>query len=385
MNSSFKNYKFSLHDRVDTLVRLAFGGLILVGCYFVVAPFMTSIILAAILAVVSWPLYMRARESCGGHSTLAASLMVCLIVITVLIPLFWLTGIIARQLPEVIVWVKAWIANGMPLPAWLTSLPYVGPWLDETFTFGIDAETLASLLQRIIDPVYRSVLTIGAGIGSGLFQIALVAFIVFFFYRDGRWLAERMDAFLGRISGSLATEFRDILVKTTRSVVFGVIGTAIGQGVVAGVGFWIAKVPGLVLLSVLVCILSVVPMGPPLVWIPVAVWLFATGHTAMSVFLVVWGVLAVSSVDNFIKPLLISRGTSLPLALVFLGVFGGILSFGFLGLVLGPILLAATMAMFQAWIRKPMADKLADEGEPEEPAEPMLVDTAEQAEVTRIA
>ncbi len=133
-------------------------------------------------------------------------------------------------------------------------------------------------------------------------------------------------------------------------MVFGVIGTAIGQGLVAAVGFWIAGVPSIAVLSSLVCVLSVVPVGPPLVWGPVALWLYATGNVGMAIFLVLWGTLAVSSVDNFLKPILISRGTSMPLALVFLGVFGGILSFGFLGLVLGPILLAATLALFKAWV-----------------------------------
>ena len=108
------------------------------------------------------------------------------------------------------------------------------------------------------------------------------------------------------------------------------------------------------MLSFMVCILSVVPVGPPLVWGPVALWLYATGSPGYAIFLVFWGLLAVSSVDNFVKPILISRGTTLPLALVFLGVFGGILSFGFLGLVLGPILLSAGIAMIQAWLKHPV-------------------------------
>ncbi len=160
--------------------------------------------------------------------------------------------------------------------------------------------------------------------------------------------------FINRISGGLATEFTAILVNTTRSVVFGVIGTALGQGLVAAVGFIIAGVPGVVILSFTVCVLSIVPVGPPLVWGPVALWLYATGNVGMAVFMVLWGTLAVSSVDNFIKPILISRGTSMPLALVFLGVFGGIMSFGFLGLVLGPVLLAATLALFKEWTKNPI-------------------------------
>ncbi len=345
---------FSMRDRVDIWMRLIFGGLILVGCYFVLAPFLTAIVLAAILSVVSWPIYERAVNSFGGNTTIAATLMVTVIIVTVLIPLSLLCGVLAHQIPEVVYWIKTWVAMGMPLPEWLISLPYVGSRIQEAFHFGFDPKALSEFISKAFDPLTKWVLSVSVGIGNGLFQLALVAFIAFFFYRDGNWLARRTKIMLNRVSGGLAGEFTKILVNTTRSVCFGVIGTAIGQGLVAAVGFLIAGVPGVVMLSFMVCILSVVPVGPPLVWGPVALWLYATGSPGYAIFLVFWGLLAVSSVDNFVKPILISRGTTLPLALVFLGVFGGILSFGFLGLVLGPILLSAGIAMIQAWLKHPV-------------------------------
>ncbi len=347
---------FNFRDRIDFWLRFGFGALILIGCYYVIQPFLTAIILAAILTVVSWPMYQRAVNSIG-NATAAAALMITVIIITVLIPLSILSGVLAHQIPEVINWVKDWVTAGMPLPEWLLKLPYVGEVVNEYFHFGFDPKALSSFLQKSFDPVSKWILNISMGIGNGLFQLALVAFIAFFFYRDGQSLARRIRVSLDRISGGLAKEYSDILVNTTRSVVFGVIGTAIGQGVVAAVGFWLAGVPSVVLLSFAVCVLSVVPVGPPLVWGPVALWLCATGNVGWGVFLIVWGIAAVSSVDNFIKPILISRGSTLPLALVFLGVLGGIMSFGPLGIVLGPILLAASIAMFQAWIKNPVGGK----------------------------
>lgn len=344
---------FNFRDRIDFWLRFGFGALILIGCYFVIQPFLTAIILAAILAVVSWPMYLRAVNSLG-NTTAAAALMITIVVVTVLIPLSILSGVLAHQIPEVIVWVKNWVAEGMPLPEWLLNLPYVGASISDAFHFGLDPKALSGFLQKSFDPVSKWILNISMGIGNGLFQLALVAFIAFFFYRDGQSLARRLRVSLDRISGGLAKEYAAILVNTTRSVVFGVIGTAIGQGVVAGIGFWIAGVPGIVMLSFCVCVLSVVPVGPPLVWGPVALWLCATGNMGWGIFLIVWGVAAVSSVDNFIKPILISRGSTLPLALVFLGVLGGIMSFGPLGIVLGPIVLSASIAMFQAWIKNPV-------------------------------
>ena len=137
----------------------------------------------------------------------------------------------------------------------------------------------------------------------------------------------------------------------------GVIGTAMAQGIVAGIGFWIVGMPGTILLGFAVTALSVVPVGPPLVWIPCAAWLYTQGEIGYAVFLFLWGTLAVSSVDNFLKPILIARGTPLPLALVFLGVLGGLMTFGFLGLILGPVLLSIGMALLQAWLKRPLLAK----------------------------
>lgn len=345
---------FNFRDSVDLWLRIGFGALILIGCYYVIQPFMTAILLAAILAVVSWPMYERALTSFGNRPTVAATLMVTVVIVTVLIPLSIITGVLAHQIPQLIHWVKDWVASGMQLPHWLVSMPYVGESINEAFHFGFDPAALGDFIQKAIDPVTKWVLSASVGIGNGLFQMALVAFIVFFFYRDGNTLARRVQLFLRRVSGDLANEYADILIKTTRSVVFGVLGTAIGQGLVAALGFIIADVPGVVMLSFAVCVLSVVPVGPPLVWGSVAVWLVASDQVGWAVFLVLWGTLAVSSVDNFIKPILISRGTALPLALVFLGVLGGIMSFGMLGVVLGPILLAASIAMMRTWLKHPV-------------------------------
>ena len=103
------------------------------------------------------------------------------------------------------------------------------------------------------------------------------------------------------------------------------------------------------LLGVLTCFLSVIPVGPPLVWGPAAVWLFERGETGWAVFLALWGFLLVSTVDNVLKPYFISQGSHLPFILVFLGVLGGVLAFGVIGVFLGPTLLAIAYALFQDW------------------------------------
>jgi predicted PurR-regulated permease PerM len=148
-----------------------------------------------------------------------------------------------------------------------------------------------------------------------------------------------------------------VLVRTAQAavkgVVYGLLGTAFAQAAVALLGFLIAGVPGSLLLAALTFILSLVPMGPVLVWGGAAAWLYATDQTGWAIFMVVYGAAVISSVDNFIKPILMSRAGNLSMLLVVLGVFGGAIAFGFIGLFVGPALLAIAWNLTTAWLDKP--------------------------------
>jgi predicted PurR-regulated permease PerM len=126
--------------------------------------------------------------------------------------------------------------------------------------------------------------------------------------------------------------------------------TALAQGVLMAVGLYIVGIKSAPLLGLVTFFLSPVPVGPPLVWIPAGLWLiFSQGETAWGIFLLAWGALIVSSVDNVLKPMIISRGSDLPFMLVLLGVFGGVVAFGFIGVFLGPVLLALGFALVKEW------------------------------------
>lgn len=348
----------NLRERIDILIRILFGSAIALGCFFVVRPFLTAIIIAAIVTVVSWPLFLRCKRGLGNQSTPAALLIVTLLVVCLIIPTMFLSAAIAQQLPSAIAGATEYIRT-ISAPDWVKEIPMIGSWLYSQLAIVFQPQALADFMKKMIDPITREVLTIAMALGNGLVQMALVAFIAFFFYRDGDTLASRCNEFLEKVSGDLSNELSHILVNTTRSVVYGIVGTAAGQSLVACIGFIIVGAPGTLLLSVAVFILSVVPIGPPLVWGPVAIWLYAQGEIGLALFMVAWGTLAVASVDNFLKPLLIARGSSLPLSLVFLGVFGGVLAFGFMGLILGPVLLAVGVAMVKTWLSQKARKRIA--------------------------
>lgn len=373
----------SFGDRIDLIVRVALMVVVATGCYLVLRPFLTAILLAAVIAVVTWPVFRWLLDHLRQSTTLAASAMVLLIIVTFLIPMSFLLFALAQQIPRWVTMAAAWLKDPAPVLAAVDGIPYVGAWLHEQLRLAIDPATFGHTVQRMLDPLSSGLVNAAVNVGNGVVQLIFVTFIVFFFYRDGAWFADRISALVERVSGGIAREITGILVNTTRSVVFGIVGTAIGQGLVAGVGFWIAGVPGVLVLSFAVFVLSVIPIGPPLIWGPAAVWLYTQGELGMALFLIAWGTLAVSSVDNFIKPILISRGTSMPIALIFLGVFGGVLAFGFLGLILGPLLLAVGVALFSAWLKRPVIElaHAAVEGEAPEASEAPIESKRPDAQV----
>jgi len=180
----------------------------------------------------------------------------------------------------------------------------------------------------------------------------LATFIGFFFFRDGDALMASIRSAFEHLAGGLADELLATIQNTVTGVVHGIFGTALAQALVAILGFYIAGVPGVLLLGIGTFFLSLVPVGPPLLWGGAAVWLFSQGQTGWAIFMVLYGLLVISSIDNFVKPFLISRSSNLPLLLIVLGVFGGVIAFGFIGVFIGPPVLAVGFTLVQLWIAR---------------------------------
>ena len=187
-----------------------------------------------------------------------------------------------------------------------------------------------------VDSAKKVLFAGGTTLLSGILQLALSIFIAFFFLRDGDAIVSRLHAAIDRIAGERGRRLALVAATTVRGVVLGILGTAIAQGVLMAVGLWLAGFKAAPLLGLVTFFLSPVPVGPPLVWIPAGLILLSQGETGWGIFLFVWGAVVVSSVDNFLKPMIISRGSALPFVLVLLGVLGGAVAFGFVGVFLGP-------------------------------------------------
>jgi predicted PurR-regulated permease PerM len=182
-----------------------------------------------------------------------------------------------------------------------------------------------------------------------MFLLAL--FVAFFFYVYGDPIAGRLSLLLHRIAGVQAERLIIVTGATVRGVVYGILGTAVVQGILTAFGLWLSGVPRPVLLGAVAGLLSVLPIGAPVIWIPAAIWLMSSGHLGWGIFLAVYGIGAISGSDSLIRPWFISRGAQLPFLLTVLGVLGGALAFGLLGIFLGPVLLGVGYTLVNEWAR----------------------------------
>jgi predicted PurR-regulated permease PerM len=247
------------------------------------------------------------------------------------------------------------------LPGWIRDIPVVGAQLDDYVRALLAGSTeLTDLVRGLGDPAKAFMVAVGRAVGQGVIQVLIAIFVAYFFYRDGERVRQVVVETVRRIAGD---EHGAAIVITAanaiRGVVYGLIGTALAQAAVAFVGFLIAGVPGAFLLAAVTFILSLVPMGPVVIWGGAAAWLYFHGSIGMAIFMLVWGVAVISSVDNFIKPILMSRAGNLSMLLVVLGVFGGAVAFGFIGLFIGPALLAVAWNVLRVWLDMPAQQKPA--------------------------
>ena len=340
--------------------------LVVGGCLFVLAPFTSVLLWAVIVTFSTWALFERVLAALGGRGTLAALVMTLLLSTVLVLPVVLVAAKLGDNLRNLTAAAETMLAHGVPAaPAWVGKLPLVGPRLFDAWQEAHAADAAApggsevmTWLQDQAAPATRWLLARGLAFGQALLQVTLVVLVAFFLYRDGIVLAERFRAGVERLAGQRARGLVDLAGRTVKGVVYGIIGTALVQGILAGFGFAVAGVPGPLVLGMLVFVLSPIPLGPVMVWLPATLWLVHQEETGWAIFMFAWGLGVVSSIDNVLRPYLISQGSALPFVLVLLGVIGGLLAFGFVGVFLGPTLLAVGYAILREWTyRKPSHEK----------------------------
>ncbi len=332
---------------------------IAVGCGFVLYPFFSAILWAGILVFTTWPVFERIRDQLRLRRTGAAAVMVLLTAVLTVLPLALAvpggTDDVARLRGRI----ADLLNSGLPSsPHWLFGVPLVGPKAAEYWnSWAADLSVMADFFRPYFGVIAENGLSLLLGIAGGVLQFVLALFIGFFFWLYGDRLAVHLSAVVHRVAGHRAERLITVTGQVVRGTVYGILGTAIVQGILTSFGLWLTGVPRPMLLGAVAGLLSVLPIGAPLIWIPSAVWLLTSGHTGWGIFLAVYGVLAISGSDNVIRPYFISRGAQLPFLLTLLGVLGGALAFGLLGIFLGPVLLGVgfTLVVEFAGVESPPA------------------------------
>jgi predicted PurR-regulated permease PerM len=329
-------------QKIEQIAGLILIGAIIFGCALVLRPFALAILWAAILCFATWPLRELLLKWFRGRHNLTAVIMTIVLLLVLFVPFFVIGLTFTENLSSGMQWLETHKDTALlPPPAWVERIPFAGAKISEYWShLAEDAEPILSQLKPWFQEAGLWLLKYSFNFAQGVFTLAMSVLIAFFLYRDGEGIIANLREVSQRIGGDYAQHLMDVVKTTVHSVVYGTIGTALAQGIVAGIGFAIAGVPSPMLLATFTFILSFISFGPPVIWIIASVWLFAGGHTGWGVFMILYGIFCISAIDNFIRPYVISRGSKLSFIVTFIGVLGGIVTFGFIGVFLGPTLLA---------------------------------------------
>lgn len=328
------------------------AGLLLLG-FMVLREFLLTLTWALIIAYVVWPLYRRLRQQLKGNATLSAGLMTAMIATAIFLTVFWLVSMLQDELAKAYqILISGLNQETYTLPDFIKRIPWLGDtaqqWLDRLTDDR--AKTMAQFADWAQQWSGEFAKFLG-NIGRYILKLGVILVTVFFCFRDGDEAVRQLHQGLVRFLGKYQHVYLQAAGQTTRAVVYGLVLAALGQGILAGLGYAVAGVQAPVLLAAVTALLALVPMGATLVWLPLGIMLLLTGQPWQGMGLLLWGFLAVSTVDNLIRPLVISGAGRIPFLVVLFGVLGGLSTFGAIGLFLGPVILAVLLAVWQAWLK----------------------------------
>lgn len=330
---------------IDQIIRLLLAAALLGGSLYILSPLLAPIVWAAIFVISTWPAFVRLRRRMRSD-TLAATLGTLVLLVLFAVPAALMGASLADIADSALTYTRA---RDLPAaPAILGEIPLIGATLVRRWNEAI-ADIPAAL--KPFEPQIRAfLLRVGGAMGQAVLLLLLSAVFAFFFYRDGDRIAARLHRMAERIATDRGPRLLKVAEATTRSVVYGIVGTAAVQGAFAAIGLAIAGVPAPLLLGLFVAVFGLVPIGlTGLVMLPAAGWLVMEGRPLWGVFVALWGLFVVGGVDNFVRPMLISRGSRLPLSVVLTGVLGGLMTLGVLGIFIGAVLLGVVYVMLQEW------------------------------------
>jgi len=334
-------------------------------CWLILKPFISVLEWAAVLVIVFYPIHKRIAQRIKrrGLSALVSSALVIVVFVAPLtlvsVALANELGIAARNVPA---YVAQFLNPAAPVFGRLSR------WIHERFA--LDPQTSeAFVIEQLKN---AGLLLLGQSFGllenllGGIVKAFFIVFTMYYLFRDGGQIVRSLPRAL-----PLTTEQSEAIINRTTAVVsasvYGVVTIAMLQGMLGGIAFWLLGVPSPILWAVVLAFVCMIPIaGSFFVWLPVSIYLMLAGHWTKAVLLIVWGVLVISTIDNFLRPRLIKNQTKLHELFVFFSVLGGISLFGLLGIVMGPVVLAITLGLLSTF-KEVGREELKIEGRPQRP------------------
>jgi predicted PurR-regulated permease PerM len=338
--------RLSQPDRDRRLVALTVLAFLALGTYVVVSPFLVSTVWAVVLVFVTWPVFRVLRGPLQERPALASAIMTALLALVIVLPVGFLAFSAVNQLGTLVKDTQSVLAQDTPLPQWIRGIPVAGPKIEEWVKEGTPREWVAQNQKQLIDWAQNLV----GGFAGIVIKLVMCIFTAYFLYRHGEALGAQLGRVALQVGGPRYENLLATIRATVRAAVYGVLLTAGAQGFLAGVGFFAVGAPVPLLLAFATVVASLIPFAPPIVYLGAAGYMLARGDDwPWPASLAVWGIAVVSTADNVIRPLFISQATSAPLLLVFIGVIGGIVAFGLIGVILGPVILTVAMVLWKEW------------------------------------
>ena len=339
-------------------MRFLIPGILLAGLFtlsfMVLRELLLTLVWAIIIVYVMWPPYQLLRRQLKDQASLSAAVMTAIIAAVIFLTIFWLAALLQEETKTAYQSLAGNFSQGhFQLPGFIKRLPWLGhyfqEWLDRLTN---DRTAVATQFADWAKQGLGGFAQFLGGIGHNVMKLGVVIVTVFFCFRDGKKIIKQLQRGLVRFLGKYQHVYLQAAGSTTRAVVYGLVLAALGQGILAGVGYTFAGVKAPVLFGAITALLALVPMGATLIWFPTGIYLILMDRLWPGIGLLLWGFLMVSTVDNVIRPLVISGASQVPFLVVLFGVLGGLSAFGAVGLFLGPVILAVLLSVWKAWIKQ---------------------------------
>jgi len=318
---------------------------------WIIAPFLPAILWASTIAVATWPLLQKLQGLLGGRRWAATTVLTLLLILGFFLPLIMVMGAIVEHAGLA----RDLLTKGLPQPpAWVPKIPVVGSRVADEWNglVGLDETALRAKLEPGLTMFSRWLLGTAGSVLRLTVQVLLTTGVTALFYAKGESVAAGVRAFFRRVGGEGAEALVILAGGAARGVALGVVVTAVLQALLTGIALALTGVPGAGILGGIALVLCLAQVGPLLLLAPSVAWLYWSQQTTAATILLIVS-LGLVSMDNILRPILITRGANLPLLLVFTGVIGGMLTFGIIGIFIGPVVLAVFWTLLQDWVKQP--------------------------------